>query len=71
MPPRPATLEELTALVFSIYPPELLGGTAAAATAARPFVTLTYARSSDGKIAGVNGAQIQLSGPEAMLLTHR
>lgn len=37
----------------------------------RPFVTLTYAQSLDGKIAGAGGKQLQLSGSESMLLTHK
>ncbi|RUS18171.1 bacterial bifunctional deaminase-reductase [Endogone sp. FLAS-F59071] len=37
----------------------------------RPFVTLTYAQSLDGKIAGLNGRQIILSGQESMIMTHR
>lgn len=37
----------------------------------RPFVTLTYAQSLDGKIAGKDKKQILLSGPESMRLTHR
>ena len=37
----------------------------------RPFVTLTYAQSLDGKISGINGRQLQLSGEESMIMTHR
>ncbi|CAJ0648077.1 1059_t:CDS:2 [Entrophospora sp. SA101] len=37
----------------------------------RPFVTLTYAQSLDGKISGINGKQLQLSGEESMMMTHR
>ncbi|KAJ7786582.1 dihydrofolate reductase-like domain-containing protein [Mycena metata] len=36
----------------------------------RPFVTLTFAQSLDGKIAGAGGKQLPLSGPESMLMTH-
>lgn len=36
----------------------------------RPVVTLTYAQSLDGKIAGVNGKQLILSGSESMMMTH-
>ncbi|KAG8911691.1 2,5-diamino-6-(ribosylamino)-4(3H)-pyrimidinone 5'-phosphate reductase [Tulasnella sp. 417] len=36
----------------------------------RPFVTLTYAQSLDGKIAGKGGKQLILSGNESMLMTH-
>lgn len=35
-----------------------------------PFITLTYAQSMDGKIAGPGGKQIKLSGEESMLMTH-
>ncbi|RUP48334.1 hypothetical protein BC936DRAFT_144698 [Jimgerdemannia flammicorona] len=38
---------------------------------ARPFVTLTYAQSIDGKIAGSNGQQLILSGNGSMIMTHR
>ncbi|KAI8356839.1 dihydrofolate reductase-like domain-containing protein [Mortierella sp. GBAus27b] len=37
---------------------------------ARPHVTLTYAQSLDGKIAGTGGQQLILSGPESMKATH-
>lgn len=34
-------------------------------------VTLTFAQSFDAKIAGKNGKQIQLSGAESSVMTHR
>jgi 2,5-diamino-6-(ribosylamino)-4(3H)-pyrimidinone 5'-phosphate reductase len=34
------------------------------------FVTLTFAQSLDGKIAGVGGQQLILSGKESMVMTH-
>ena len=37
----------------------------------RPHVTLTFAQSVDGKIAGVGGKQLILSGKESMVMTHR
>lgn len=37
----------------------------------RPHVTLTFAQSSDGKIAGPGKTQLALSGPESMRLTHQ
>ena len=37
----------------------------------RPFVTLTYAQSVDGSIAGKHGEQMLLSGSESLRLTHR
>ena len=37
----------------------------------RPHVTLTFAQSVDGKIAGIGGKQLILSGKESMLMTHR
>jgi 2,5-diamino-6-(ribosylamino)-4(3H)-pyrimidinone 5'-phosphate reductase len=36
----------------------------------RPLVTLTFAQSLDGKIAGTGGKQLILSGQESMLMTH-
>lgn len=36
----------------------------------RPYITLTYAQSIDGCIAGVAGKQILLSGKESMVMTH-
>jgi len=36
----------------------------------RPFVTLSYAQSLDGSIAGRPGRPLALSGPQAMALTH-
>lgn len=36
----------------------------------RPYITLTYAQSIDGCIAGVGGKQILLSGKESMIMTH-
>lgn len=36
----------------------------------RPYVTLTYAQSLDGCIAGVGGKQLLLSGKESMIMTH-
>ncbi|KAF9934029.1 2,5-diamino-6-(ribosylamino)-4(3H)-pyrimidinone 5'-phosphate reductase, partial [Modicella reniformis] len=38
--------------------------------ATRPHLTLTYAQSLDGKIAGIRGKQLILSGPESMKATH-
>ncbi|KAF8940157.1 bacterial bifunctional deaminase-reductase [Dissophora ornata] len=35
-----------------------------------PHVTLTYAQSLDGKMAGIKGKQLILSGPESMKATH-
>lgn len=37
----------------------------------RPFVTLTFAQTIDGCIAGENGQQLILSGNESMAMTHR
>jgi 2,5-diamino-6-(ribosylamino)-4(3H)-pyrimidinone 5'-phosphate reductase len=36
----------------------------------RPYVTLTFAQSLDGKIAGKAGKQLILSGRESMIMTH-
>jgi hypothetical protein len=35
-----------------------------------PRVTLTFAQSLDGKIAGKDGEQLILSGKESMIMTH-
>jgi 2,5-diamino-6-(ribosylamino)-4(3H)-pyrimidinone 5'-phosphate reductase len=37
----------------------------------KPFVTLTYAQSLDGKISGEGGKQLRLSCEESMIMTHR
>lgn len=37
----------------------------------KTHVTLTFAQSIDGKIAGIGGRQLILSGKESMLMTHR
>ncbi|SNX87851.1 related to RIB7 - HTP reductase [Melanopsichium pennsylvanicum] len=37
----------------------------------RPHVTLTFAQSQDGKIAGAHKTQLALSGSESMLMTHK
>ncbi|KAJ7193350.1 dihydrofolate reductase-like domain-containing protein [Mycena pura] len=52
------------------YLTTLLAPYAAAPPPARPHVTLTFAQSLDGKIAGPGGAQLILSGAESMLMTH-
>lgn len=36
----------------------------------RPFVTVSYAQSLDGSIAGVRGTPISISGPESLTYTH-
>ncbi|KAJ6520089.1 dihydrofolate reductase-like domain-containing protein [Mycena sanguinolenta] len=36
----------------------------------RPFVTLTFAQSLDGKIAGIAGKQLALSGHQSLVMTH-
>lgn len=54
-------LEEIYPLPFSVL----------SSSSTKPFVTLTYAQSLDGKIAGVGGKQIILSGKESMNLTHK
>ncbi len=37
----------------------------------RPFITLSYAQSLDGCIAACRGRPLALSGPDALVLTHR
>jgi hypothetical protein len=66
-------------LLRSVYPPHLFDPAPPSsdesnkytAERVKPFVTLTYAQSLDGKIAGKWGKQIRLSGEESMRLTHR
>jgi len=76
-PPLPA---ELTSFLRQFYPsaffdkPTLTTHSESAPPrqpGTRPFVTLTYAQSLDGKIAGEGGKQLQLSGAESMVLTHK
>lgn len=72
IPPPPPSFSpdssaSLTAFLESIYPPTFF----APPPLSRPFVTLTYAQSLDGKIAGPGGRQIRLSGAESLVLTHR
>jgi len=59
---------------MSAQPPPFLlsviSGTETAQLATRPRVTLTYAQSLDGCIAGVGGQQLILSGKESMNMTH-
>ncbi|GAA5890946.1 hypothetical protein JCM6882_008863 [Rhodosporidiobolus microsporus] len=71
-PTTPASSDAALALLHSVYPPHLFApSTASSNSQGRPFVTLTYAQSLDGKIAGPRGKQIRLSGEESMALTHR
>lgn len=35
-----------------------------------PRITLTFAQSIDGKIAGVGGEQVAISGKESLVMTH-
>ncbi|KAJ6504356.1 dihydrofolate reductase-like domain-containing protein [Mycena vulgaris] len=51
-------------------PPAFLVALLAPPPPARPHVTLTFAQSLDGKIAGPGGAALPLSGPESMRMTH-
>lgn len=45
-------------------------GSGIAATAGRPFVTLSYAQSLDGSITARRGEPLAISGPESMEMTH-
>lgn len=75
-PPSPSTSspeeeeEELThslsTFLSQIYPQDFTS-----LNLNRPFITLTYAQSIDGKIAGIGNQQIMLSGKESMMLTHK
>lgn len=71
MSPPSLTTEELESISLNnflsqIYPKEF-----SSLNLNRPFITLTYAQSLDGKIAGIGNQQIMLSGPESMKLTHK
>lgn len=62
------------ALIRDVYPADLVVPASHARPrqpGEKPFVTLTYAQSMDGKIAGKGGKQLLLSGQESMTLTHR
>jgi len=37
----------------------------------RPWITLTFAQSQDGKIAGAQKQPLRLSGPASMQMTHK
>lgn len=65
----------------NIQPPEFLTAVLASGPAppgprldpdnqTRPYVTLTFAQSLDGKIAGKGNKQLILSGRESMIMTH-
>ncbi|KAJ8296729.1 2,5-diamino-6-ribosylamino-4(3H)-pyrimidinone 5'-phosphate reductase [Rhodotorula toruloides] len=72
--PANAGADPALALVRDIYPADLLVPVSHARPrqpGEKPFVTLTYAQSLDGKIAGKGGKQLLLSGQESMTLTHR
>lgn len=78
--PPPALPTELTSFLREFYPPSFFDkakltthsdSPSPRKAGTRPFVTLTYAQSLDGKIAGVGGKQLRLSGDESMLLTHK
>ncbi|BGO96884.1 hypothetical protein RTG_00327 [Rhodotorula toruloides ATCC 204091] len=72
--PASAAADPALALVRDVYPADLLVPISHARPrqpGEKPFVTLTYAQSLDGKIAGKGGKQLLLSGQESMTLTHR
>ncbi|GAA5866663.1 hypothetical protein JCM3774_001950 [Rhodotorula dairenensis] len=63
---------DLEAFIRSIYPPHLFEPRSLASTPRRkPFVTLTWAQSIDGKISGKDKAQVAISGTESLRFTHR
>ncbi|BGP36938.1 2,5-diamino-6-(ribosylamino)-4(3H)-pyrimidinone 5'-phosphate reductase [Rhodotorula kratochvilovae] len=75
-PPREASAPADPAVAFlrAVLPPHLLDTLTPPPSPVethRPFVTLTYAQSLDGKIAGPAGKQLILSGEHSMRLTHR
>jgi hypothetical protein len=62
-----------TAMTSQLDPPAFLTETLSNSVTESPGhiqVTLTFAQSLDGKIAGVGGKQLILSGKESMLMTH-
>ncbi|GEM06577.1 hypothetical protein Rt10032_c01g0594 [Rhodotorula toruloides] len=72
--PVSANTDPALALIRDVYPADLLVSVSHARPrrpGEKPFVTLTYAQSLDGKIAGKGGKQLMLSGTESMTLTHR
>ncbi|KAL7422799.1 2,5-diamino-6-(ribosylamino)-4(3H)-pyrimidinone 5'-phosphate reductase [Cryptotrichosporon argae] len=50
--------------------PDFIAALAPSLTADRPHVTLTWAQSVDGKLAGPGGARVLISGEESMRMTH-
>ncbi|KWU43672.1 dihydrofolate reductase [Rhodotorula sp. JG-1b] len=63
---------EIDEFVRSLYPPHLFDPTSGPPPpAGKPFITLTWAQSLDAKISGARNAQVTLSGPASMQLTHR
>ncbi|TKA51501.1 hypothetical protein B0A53_05556 [Rhodotorula sp. CCFEE 5036] len=65
---------EIDEFVRSLYPPHLFAPKSSDAPPPRsrkPFITLTWAQSLDAKISGPRNAQVTLSGPASMQLTHR
>ena len=57
--------ERVKSFLFPYYPEEII------IKDNKPFVTLTYAQSLDGKISGEGGKQLRLSCEESMIMTHR
>ncbi|GAA5905475.1 hypothetical protein JCM5296_005883 [Sporobolomyces johnsonii] len=71
-PPQPLKVDDDLSFLRSIYPAHLFSPSPSPVSSSiPPFVTLTYAQSLDGKIAGAGGKQIRLSGDDSMRLTHR
>ena len=60
----------------SLYDPksetddELKPPTPVSSDPSKPYVTLTFAQSLDGKIAGPGGKQLALSSQDSMIMTH-
>ena len=73
LPAELLSADDLCSFIEDIYPASYFPAATDPNPPARkrPFVTLTYAQSLDGKIAGPGGKQIRLSGDESMRLTHR
>lgn len=56
--------------VYGVNPPWTGKGAKLGPLANKPRVTLTYAQSRDGKIAGADKKMLALSGQESMIMTH-
>lgn len=58
------TQDDAERFLAQFYPPRTVS------PVGRPLVTLTFAQSLDGKVAGSGGRQIAISGHESLVMTH-